>query len=137
MGKIDAPEQKAPEQSQPEQKQELPRKDDGKFVTQDEKDVRDLGLGDDELELLPLKHYFDIESTNFSDDNQLRGILGWAKEKGISSREDLFSELRKVEIKLGQQNIGEKRTSRLYRYLLLDRQLSKTLKEMESYERKK
>ena len=91
--------------------------------------------GAQDLELLPLKEYFDIADTHdytgWKDD--LRDILGWAKDSGISSKEDLFSTLKDVERRLGS-TIHDKRLTKVRNYLSLQRQLDKIIKEQKALE---
>ena len=91
-----------------------------------------IGMSMDEIELSPLKKFFDVTDT--SQDKNLETILGWAQSKGITDRANMQLELRRIEMKLGATDLGENRVARLARYLILDGKLSQTMKEMQSYE---
>jgi hypothetical protein len=88
---------------------------------------------DGEMELYPLKKYFDVEMNDTNQDKYMEKIMAWAKDKGITDRSTLNTELRHLEMKLGAPDLGEKRSLRLSRYLDLDRQANQAIKEMNSY----
>jgi hypothetical protein len=94
----------------------------------DDKNIS-LGLTGEEMDLVPLKQYFDIQATDWSEDKYLAGILNWAREKGIKDRGNLFAEISKIQHKLGSPNLGEKTARRIYRYIEIDRQISSLFKE--------
>lgn len=92
-------------------------------------------FSNDEIALIPIKQYFDLDANDTTQDKYVRSILAWAKSKGLSSRSDLNTELRKLELRMGAPELGERRTVRLSRYIELDRRLSDTIKEMDTYRR--
>lgn len=91
--------------------------------------------GTQDLELLPLKEYFDIKDhhdyTGWKDD--MREILAWARESGITDKVDLMSTLKDVERRLGS-TIHNNRLTKVRNYLTLQRKLDRTLDEMKSLE---
>lgn len=93
----------------------------------------ELGADQSEIDLMPLKRLFDI--TDNSQNKNLEIILGWAQSKGITNRDDMRLEIRRLEMKLGSPDFGESRASRLSKYLILDGKLNNTLKEMQTYEK--
>ena len=95
----------------------------------------ELGASQDEIDLLPLKQFFDIEKSSYKDDKDLQLILGYLQSKGVNSRDDMNITIRRAEMKLGAPQLGESRTGRLARYFVLDGKLNSTLKELQSYER--
>lgn len=112
-------------------KTEIPRNENGRFQS-----PKNFGFSDEELDFIPLKQYFEIDAVNRDDDKYLRSILEWAREKGFASKDDMHAELRSLELKLGSPELGEKRTTRVARYLELDRQLSSTLKAMRQFDKR-
>jgi hypothetical protein len=86
-----------------------------------------------EIDLIPVKQYFDLDANDTSQDKYIESILDWAKSKGLTDRHDISTELRKLELQLGSPELGERRSVRLSRYLELDMRLSSTIKEMNSY----
>jgi len=90
-------------------------------------------LNDGEMELYPIKKYFDVELNDTNQDKYMQKIMEWAKEKGIKDRSTLNTELRQLEMKLGAPDLGEKRALRIARYVELDRQATSAIKEMNSY----
>lgn len=97
--------------------------------------VFELGMSREEMDLMPLKKMFDIAGNNFRDNKNLETILGWAQSKGITDRDIMKLELRRLEMKLGAPELGESRVARLARYLLLDGKVNNALKEMSIYEK--
>lgn len=97
--------------------------------------VFDLGMTRDEMDLMPLRHMLDVSGNNFRENKNLEVILGWAQSKGITDRDTMKLELRRIEMKLGAPNLGESRVARLARYLLLDGRANNALKEMQTYEK--
>lgn len=97
--------------------------------------VKDAFFDHSDIDLIPVKQYFDIDATDTAQDKHVRIILDWAKSKGLSDRSALNAELRKIELKLGAPELGERRTVRLARYLELDRRLESTIREMSSLDR--
>lgn len=93
----------------------------------------ELGADQSEIDLMPLKRMFDV--TDNSQDKNLEVILGWAQSKGITNRDDMRLEIRRLEMKLGSPDFGESRASRLSKYLILDGRLNAALKEMQTYEK--
>lgn len=85
---------------------------------------------------IQVKQYFDIDYADDSQSKNVEVIKNWAREKGFNDKETLRFELKKLEVKLGAPDLGEKRTAKIARYLELDRRLGDTLKEMELFDRK-
>lgn len=129
MGYVDSTGKHGEIKETPPEKQEMP-------VKAKQGGEVNFGLTQEEIDLIPLRHYFGIETGDSRSDDKLRFIIDWAKKRGIKSRGDLFAELKKYEMRLGEPNLGETREGRLYRYLRLDQQISDLFKEMEAYERK-
>lgn len=94
-------------------------------------------ITDREVALIPLKHFFNIDSRDFSNDNKLEYLLKWANEKGLKTRGQLMLAVKQIERKLGAPNHDEGRVTRIYRYLQLDNQLGDIMSEMQAYERSK
>lgn len=88
-----------------------------------------------DIDLIPVKQYFGIDAADTVQDKHVRVILDWAKGKGLSDRSALNTELRKLELKLGAPELGERRTVRVARYLELDRRLEATIREMSSFDK--
>jgi hypothetical protein len=93
-----------------------------------------IGATQEEMDLIPLKQFIGQKEYDYEDEKWLGGIVSWAKERGIKSREDLFTEIKKVELKIGSPSLGESRLKRLHGYFELDRKLGSILKELEAYE---
>ena len=96
----------------------------------------ELSLTQEEMDVLPLKQFFDLKGNNYKLDKDLRIIMGWGMERGLKDRASLFTELRRMEMRLGAPELGESRVGRLARYLVLDGRVNNTLKEMSAYEHK-
>ena len=91
--------------------------------------------GVQDLELLPLKEYFDVKDhhdyTGWKDD--MREILAWAKDAGITDKTDLLLTLKDVERKLGS-TIHNNRLTKVRNYLSLQRKLDNIIKEQKALE---
>lgn len=91
--------------------------------------------GAEDLELLPLKEYFDIKDhhdyTGWKDD--MREILLWAKDSGIRDKVDLMSTLKDIERRLGS-TIHNNRLTKVRNYLSLQRKLDNIIREQKALE---
>lgn len=93
----------------------------------------ELSPSQDELDLLPVRKIFDLNDS--SQDKNLALILGWAQSNGLNNQDDIRLAVRRAEMKLGTNIIGENRVSRLANYLVLDGKLNNVLKEMQTFEK--
>lgn len=80
-----------------------------------------LKMTNEAVRLMSLKRALDIDVMDQSHDGQIKGILEWAKNKGIRNRNQLIAELRKVDYKLGH---GDRpKIDRVYEYVRIDDQI--------------
>lgn len=87
----------------------------------------------EEMTMLPLKHYFDIGPFDSGDEDKLAFLMDWGKENGFNTRGALFKELSNLEDKIGKDPMGERRVSKLFRYIKLNQTIKNLQDEKESY----
>lgn len=90
----------------------------------------------EEMSMLPLKHFFDIEPFDSSDDEKLEFLKSWAQEKGYDTRGKMFKAISDLEGKIGRDPVGERRVSQLYRYIKLNAQIENLSMERDAYHKK-
>lgn len=92
--------------------------------------------GMEDMELLPLKDYFDITDSHdyggWKED--LREILRWGKDAGFKDKEEMLQGLKQLENRLGS-DIQSNRLTKVRHYLSLERKLSAIKREQRALEK--
>jgi len=87
----------------------------------------------EEMSMLPLKHYFDMEPFDQQDEDKLEFLIEWGKENGFKSRGALFKELSRLEGLIGRDGVSERRVSKIFRYIKLNQTIKNLSDERESF----
>jgi len=93
----------------------------------------DITMHEQEVEISPVKKYFDYEGRDRDDDFEF--IAGWAQERGFKTPDDMYLELKQIEQRLGTANISEDRITKIKNYIKARARLDGAWKEIMSMEK--
>lgn len=83
-------------------------------------------------ELVGLKMFFGIDIEDQSEDQVLKDIFNWAKSKGITDRNGLQAEIRKIETKIGVGLLNGTRPKQIKDYIVIASQFNESKKKLEA-----
>jgi hypothetical protein len=84
----------------------------------------------DPVHLIPLRMLFGIDVEDMSQDSSLMEILAYAREKGLTKREELTQEIRKIESRLGVGSLFGSRAKQVAIYLKVSREFNESKKKL-------
>lgn len=93
-------------------------------------DGDNFSLTNEAIRLIGLKQQLNLDATDRDFDNELKGILEWAKQSGIKNKNQLSSKLREIQYKLGYSEPKQGIRS-IYNYIRLDGQIKSLVDKQE------
>lgn len=102
--------------------------DEAKEVSQSRSD--ELNLTNEAIRLIGLKQQLGIDASSSEYDSELKGILQWAREKGIKNKNQLSATLREIQYKLGFSEPKEG-IKNIYNHIRLDGQIKSLVNQQE------
>ena len=122
MGKINTPVIEQAEAHKPHNTEGI--------ITYDESFVTPSTPEDDSTDLVSLKMFFGMDVEDQSQDETLKEIFKWAKDKGIETRDELQSEIRKIESKIGIGLYNGNRAKQIKDYIVISSQFNEAKKKL-------
>lgn len=74
------------------------------------------------IRLIPIRRALGVAVTDTTQDEKIKGIIAWAKNKGIKNRNHLLSEIRHIDYKLGNPD-GKPKIDKVYQYVRIESQI--------------
>lgn len=101
---------------------------------QNEEKSEDINFTDEYISMLPIKRHFGIDSTDTDLNKQVKEILQWAKDKGLKHRNQVLSEIKKIEYKLGQSDDVSERVHKVLAHIKYTQMADKAFNKLTQLE---